>query len=161
MTLVASMSCRGVFGYHSFCTTCLVGLHAVRIHAAWAILPGGVKEESPCLFLLHTNYSNCLVNALCLEMSRCLLLLNMGWTARTEDGSWCHRSLPVHVQPQSGNRSAPRYLASSQCSWHAQVPVGLRYAMGVYYVEKKEILPIHITNASLSNDISSRGEFSS
>jgi len=33
--------------------------------------------------------------------------------------------------------------------------------MGVYYVEKKEILPIHITNASLSNDISSRGEFSS
>lgn len=159
------MSCSGVFGYHSsFCTTCLIGLHAVRIHAAWAILPGGVKEESPCLFLLHTNYSICLLNTLTLNtllfaVAECGLKECL--PVHTEDGSGCHRSLPVHVQPQSVHCSALKCLSSSQCSWHTQVPVGLRYAMGVYYVEKKEILPIHITNASLSNDISSRGECSS
>lgn len=45
-------------------------------------------------------------------------------------------------------------------SLSAQVSVCLWCAVAVYYVEERESLPIHFTNASLTPDISSKLELS-
>lgn len=60
----------------------------------------------------------------------------------------------------SGNCPECRHHTTFQDAWHAQVYVCLWYAVVVYYVEEMESLPVHITNASLTNDISSKLEFS-
>lgn len=68
----------------------------------------------------------------------------------------CHRS-PLVPASAALARTCRATVRNPQ---HARVYVCLWYAVVVYYVEGTESLPVHITNASLTHDISSRLEFS-